>query len=177
MSEESTTNMTQNLSSTIDSVEDIQNNSQYYIGILITIFVAIAAALVNVSAKKSIDVPRPYLLCCAGISIFIYAIIMHLCLLGSDLSEIPDIPTWKRYILTSVVALGSMIAGHLLVSANQVQKSHSLIRWFLIQSCSAGAKKFTNYLFCYPQFSSVIQNIENRCAILTPVCLCRLLSK
>ena len=26
------------------------------------------------------------------------------------------------------------------------------------------------YLFCHPQFSSVIQNIENRCAILTPVC-------
>ena len=121
MSEESTTNMTQNSSSTIADSEDIQNNSQYYIGILITIFVAIAAALVNVSAKKSIDVPRPYLLFCAGISMFIYSIIMHLCLLGSDLSEIPDIPTWKRYILTTVVALGSMIAGHLLVSANQVK--------------------------------------------------------
>ena len=122
MSEESTTNMTQNLSSTIAVSEDIiQNNSQYYIGILITIFVAFAAALVNVSAKKSIDVPRPYLLFCAGISMFIYAIIMHLCLLGSDLSEIPEIPTWKRYILTTVVALGSMIAGHLLVSANQVK--------------------------------------------------------
>ena len=55
--------------------------------------------------------------------------------------------------------------------------SHSLIRGILIQSCSAGAKNFTNYVFCHPQFSGVIQNIENRCAILTPVCLCRLLSK
>ena len=55
--------------------------------------------------------------------------------------------------------------------------SHSLIRGVLIQSCSVGAKNFTNYVFCHPQFSGVIQNIENHCAILTPVCLCRLLSK
>ena len=33
---------------------------------------------------------------------------------------------------------------------------HSLIRGVLIQSCSAGAKKFTN---CHPQFSGVIQII------------------
>ena len=44
---------------------------------------------------------------------------------------------------------------------------HSLIRGVLIQSCSAGAKNFTNYVFCHPQFSGVIQNIENYRAILT----------
>ena len=44
---------------------------------------------------------------------------------------------------------------------------HSLIRGILIQSCSAGVKIFTNYVFCHPQFSDVIQNIENYCAILT----------
>ena len=43
---------------------------------------------------------------------------------------------------------------------------HSLIRGVLIQSCSTGAKNFTNYVFCHPQFSGIIQNIENRCAIL-----------
>ena len=43
--------------------------------------------------------------------------------------------------------------------------SHSLIRGVLIQSCSARAKKFTNYVFCHPQFSDVIQNIGNFCAI------------
>ena len=59
----------------------------------------------------------------------------------------------------------------------QVILNHSLIREVLIQSCSARAKNFTNYVFCHPQFSGVIQNIENRCAILTPVSLCRLLSK
>ena len=42
---------------------------------------------------------------------------------------------------------------------------HSLIRGVLIQSCPAGAKDFTNYVFCHPQFSGVIQNIENCCAI------------
>ena len=55
--------------------------------------------------------------------------------------------------------------------------AHSLIRGVLIQSCSAGAKNYTNYVFCHPQFSGVIQNIENRCSILTLVCLCRLLSE
>ena len=47
----------------------------------------------------------------------------------------------------------------------QIFGIHSLIREVLIQSCSAGAKNFTNYVFCHPQFSGVIQNIENRCAI------------
>ena len=52
-----------------------------------------------------------------------------------------------------------------LLTKNQILKHHSLIRGVLIQSCSAGAKKFTNYVFCHPQFSGVIQNIENHCAI------------
>ena len=46
-----------------------------------------------------------------------------------------------------------------------ISSFHSLIRGVLIQSCSAGAKNFTNYVFCHPQFSGVIQNIENHCAI------------
>ena len=45
--------------------------------------------------------------------------------------------------------------------------THSLIRGVLIQSCSAGAKNFTNYVFCHPQISGVTQNIENHCAILS----------
>ena len=44
---------------------------------------------------------------------------------------------------------------------------HSLIRGVLIQSCSAGAKIFTNYVFFHQQFSGVMQKIENHCAILT----------
>ena len=40
-----------------------------------------------------------------------------------------------------------------------------MIRGVHIQSCPTGAKNFTNYVFCHPQFSGVIQNIENRCAI------------
>ena len=42
---------------------------------------------------------------------------------------------------------------------------HSLIRGVLIQSFPAGAKNFTKYVFCHVQFSGVIQNIENCCAI------------
>ena len=53
----------------------------------------------------------------------------------------------------------------------EITVHHSLIRVVLIQSCSAGAKNFTTYVFCHPQFSVVIQNIENCCVILTPVCL------
>ena len=47
-----------------------------------------------------------------------------------------------------------------------ISPPHSLIRVVLMQSCSAGAET------TIPQFSSIIQNIENCCAILTPVCLC-----
>ena len=48
---------------------------------------------------------------------------------------------------------------------------------FLYKVAPPELKTITNYVFCHPQFSGVIQNIENHCAILTPVCLCRLLSK
>ena len=48
-----------------------------------------------------------------------------------------------------------------IVSPQKVLIFHSLIRGLLIQSCSAGAKNFTNYVFCHQQFSGVVQNIEN----------------
>ena len=51
------------------------------------------------------------------------------------------------------------------ISPALIEVIHSLIRGVLIQSCSTGAKNFTNYVFFHPQFSDVIQNIENRCAI------------
>ena len=79
------------------------------------------------------------------------------------------------------ISLGSLnrtpFKTYFFIILNQHNIGHSLIRGVLIQSCSAGAKKFTNYVFCHPQFSGVIQNIENRCAVLTPVCLWQLLSK
>ena len=69
--------------------------------------------------------------------------------------------------------IDAFVKGFFMKTAN----GHSLIRGVLIQSCSARAKNFTNYVFCHPQFSGVIQNLENCWAILTPICLCRLLSK
>ena len=42
---------------------------------------------------------------------------------------------------------------------------HSLIRGVLIQSCPAGAKNFTNYVFCHVQFNSPGQSSKNHCAI------------
>ena len=42
---------------------------------------------------------------------------------------------------------------------------HSLIKGVLIQSCSAGAKNFTNYVFCHVQFNSPGQSTTNLCAI------------
>ena len=42
---------------------------------------------------------------------------------------------------------------------------HSLIREVLIQSCPAGAKNFTNYVFCHVQFNSPGQSFKNHCAI------------
>ena len=41
----------------------------------------------------------------------------------------------------------------------KAEDKKGLIRGVLIQSCSARAKNFTNYVFCHLQFSGVIQNI------------------
>ena len=53
--------------------------------------------------------------------------------------------------------------------STSIHYTHSLIRGVLIQSCSAGAKNFTIYIyvFCHPQFHGVncYPYIENRCAI------------
>ena len=63
---------------------------------------------------------------------------------------------WKKFQFQMCVCM--------IITSSETK--HSLIRGVLIQSCSAGAKKYTNYyVFCHPQFSSVIQNIENCCAI------------
>ena len=51
------------------------------------------------------------------------------------------------------------------LNSSQCIAQHSLIRGVLIQSCSTGAKYFTNYVICHPQFRGVIQNNENRCTI------------
>ena len=93
--------------------------SLYYTGVVLALFASISTGMINVSAKKSIKVPRQLLMFSSGISTLILALIMHLCLLGTDFSEIPDIQIWKRYVLTTVVAVGSMIAGYLMLAANQ----------------------------------------------------------
>ena len=42
---------------------------------------------------------------------------------------------------------------------------HRLIRGVLIQSCSAGARNFTKHVFFHVQFSGLVQNSQNYCAI------------
>ena len=42
---------------------------------------------------------------------------------------------------------------------------HSLIRGVLIQSCSAGGRNFTKYVFFHVQFGGLVQNSPNYCAI------------
>ena len=43
---------------------------------------------------------------------------------------------------------------------NGITCRHSLIRGVYILYCTAIAKNYTNYVFCHPKFSGVIQNIE-----------------
>ena len=68
-------------------------------------------------------------------------------------------------LYSSRKATVSTLVYYISVNTDWGRLTHSLIRGVLIQSCSAGAKKFTNYVFCHPQFSGVIQNIEKCCAI------------
>ena len=42
---------------------------------------------------------------------------------------------------------------------------HSLFRGVLIQSCSAGAKNFTKYVFFQVQFNGLVKTSQNYCAI------------
>ena len=42
---------------------------------------------------------------------------------------------------------------------------HSMIRGVVIQSCSAGAKNFTKYVFFHAQFNGLVKNSQNHCAI------------
>ena len=70
---------------------------------------------------------------------------------------------WVHDLIGKMLKCHTLSMYHLCIS---LKIYHSLIRGVLIHSCSAGAKNFTNYVFCHPQFSGVIQNIENRCAIL-----------
>ena len=50
-------------------------------------------------------------------------------------------------------------------NGKKVQLRHSLIRGVLIQNCPAGAKNFTNYVFCHVQFDSSGQSSKNHCGI------------
>ena len=72
----------------------------------------------------------------------------------------------SKFLITNTEAIIFFIHTPCRISYQSI--THNLIREVLIQSCSARAKNFTNYVFCHPQLSGVIQNIENHCAILTP---------
>ena len=50
---------------------------------------------------------------------------------------------------------GGTVQNQMLCDLAFMKFCHSLIIGVLIQSCSAGAKNFTNYVFCHPQFSGV----------------------
>ena len=46
-----------------------------------------------------------------------------------------------------------------------IKGKHSLIRGVPIQIFSAGARNFTKYVFFHIQFSGLVQNTQNYCAI------------
>ena len=48
---------------------------------------------------------------------------------------------------------------------NLMIENEGLIRGVLIQSCSAGVKNFTKYVFFHVEFNSLVQNSQNYCAI------------
>ena len=82
------------------------------------------------------------------------------------MSQYPSF-TFDSIILSFCSAFGQLFIYHTIKEFGKcfLNSEHSLIRVVLIQSCPAGAENFTNYVLYHPQFSSVIQNIENRCAV------------
>ena len=71
------------------------------------------------------------------------------------------------FILGLSVACVALLVALVIRTNSSDSGMHSLIRGILTQSCSAGAKNFTNCVFYHVQFSGVIQNIAYHCAIFT----------
>ena len=114
--EVSNVNVTKSPSTHFSPIQD----TTFYLGIGIAVLCASSSGLLNVAAKKSKGTPHCLLLITAGLATLILAIPMFFSLKNTFLDQVSDIPIWKRFLLTMGVASASMIAGHLLVIANQV---------------------------------------------------------
>ena len=90
------------------------------LGALISLVCALSAGFINVSAAKTKGISRVSLMIAGGIGTYLITFIGYFTMANSDGDNSAKVPLNERALLTVAVASASMIAGHLLVIANQV---------------------------------------------------------
>ena len=95
-------------------------------GTVISLICALSAGLINVSAAKTKGISRVSLMISGGIGTYLVTFIGYLSMPNSESST--RIHLYERAFLTMAVATGSMIAGQLLLIANQVIPYYIYIR-------------------------------------------------
>ena len=90
------------------------------LGALISLVCALSAGFINVSAAKTKGISRVSLMIAGGIGTYLITFIGYFTMANSDGDNSAKVPLNERALLTVAVATASMIAGHLLVIANQV---------------------------------------------------------
>ena len=90
------------------------------LGALISLVCALSAGFINVSAAKTKGISRVSLMIAGGIGTYLITFIGYFTMANSDGDNSVKVPLNERALLTVAVATASIIAGHLLVIANQV---------------------------------------------------------
>ena len=104
-----------------NSVSLVQHGHKKTIGAIIGLVCALSVGFVNVSAAKTHgNVSRDSLMIAGGIGTYLLTMIGYLLTPGVSNETMAKVTLFERAGLTMAVVTASIIAGHLLVIANQV---------------------------------------------------------
>ena len=104
------------------TVSPMQPENKKTIGTIISLLCALSAGFMHVSAAKTNGrVCRISLMIAGGIGTYVMTMIGYLLTTNSSDEAMAKVTVYERALITVAVATASMVAGHLLVIANQVR--------------------------------------------------------
>ncbi len=103
-----------------DEIAQTTAKNDMTLGTLVGLTCAFSAGLINVSSAKCKGLSRVQLMIAGGLGTYLTTIIAYFTLPLASGAQGPDFSLQQRIYLTVGVSIGSIIAGHLLVIANQV---------------------------------------------------------